>query len=216
MVRSLKRGLPRWDESPTVFHVGRSWAESLVRALNGGRGDRKVEGVRQLVRDINECDRLLAGRGYPRATRRDELPELRIGECGEQVEALMERIDEAYKKLLCQPKLLCPTKSGWIGEWEYRTPNGRTVTGPTQIWLAAVYGLAVGGLLGQVRECKACKRWLFARRKDQRFCSGGCREKDYRSSQEGRAKRTAYMRRYRNGLRRRDEENLRVARKKRK
>jgi hypothetical protein len=52
-------------------------------------------------------------------------------------------------------------------------------------------------LFERVRQCKQCRKWLFAEKNHQLFCSRECRQKHFRTSEEGRKKRKEYMRRYR-------------------
>jgi hypothetical protein len=39
------------------------------------------------------------------------------------------------------------------------------------------------GWLNQVRECRVCGRWFFARRREKRHCSTKCGKKEYQSSE---------------------------------
>jgi hypothetical protein len=57
----------------------------------------------------------------------------------------------------------------------------------------ALLKLAREGLIGSVRQCEQCQRWIFARFRHQRFCPDGrCREKYFRSSESWKAHRRAY------------------------
>ena len=40
------------------------------------------------------------------------------------------------------------------------------------------------GWLNQVRECRVCERWFFARRRGANNCSTKCRKKEYQSSEK--------------------------------
>jgi len=61
----------------------------------------------------------------------------------------------------------------------------------------AITRLEEQGLWDSLSECSQCGKWLCKSRRRQRFCSPKCREKHFRSSDEGRRKRAAYMRSYR-------------------
>lgn len=56
------------------------------------------------------------------------------------------------------------------------------------------------GLLDRIRQCLTCGKWIYARFQRERFCSGPCREKAFRSSPEGKEKRKKYMQGYRERL----------------
>jgi hypothetical protein len=71
--------------------------------------------------------------------------------------------------------------------------------------LQAIEALSKDGSLRQIRQCQSCARWLFAKNRRQRFCSGPCREKAFRKSDEGKAKRAAYMSGYRERLKRMED-----------
>ncbi len=75
--------------------------------------------------------------------------------------------------------------------------------------------LAERGLLGRMRQCVQCRKWLCAKRDWQRFCSDTCREVAFRTTTEGRRKRREYMRRYRSNLKRMEQNALKAARQRR-
>jgi hypothetical protein len=59
--------------------------------------------------------------------------------------------------------------------------------------LGAIFSLGREGLLGNLRRCDECRRWIFARFSHQRFCPGGrCRERYFKSSEKWKAHRRAY------------------------
>ena len=70
--------------------------------------------------------------------------------------------------------------------------------------------LAYFNFLAQVREvnrirlCPNCRRWFFARRTDSKICSPRCQHSASRKTPEARAKRAAYMRKYRATVRKLD------------
>ena len=77
-----------------------------------------------------------------------------------------------------------------------------------------VVRLEEDGLLESLLPCAVCKKWFFAARHWQKYCSDRCRGQHYSSSPEGRATRASYMRGYRKRLQRMDQEMMRVSRKK--
>jgi hypothetical protein len=58
-----------------------------------------------------------------------------------------------------------------------------------------VIELAKLGTLARLMTC-ACGRWFFAKFAHQKFCSTRCRKRNHESSEEFKAARRAYMRRY--------------------
>lgn len=68
-------------------------------------------------------------------------------------------------------------------------PAGESVTAHSVVKL---YGI---GLLDRVRQC-ICKRWFFARFRNQQSCSPKCRHSSYEKTEQFKAKRREYMRRY--------------------
>jgi hypothetical protein len=58
----------------------------------------------------------------------------------------------------------------------------------------------------RIRRCAECEKWLFAaKRSDQQFCDGICRQKHYDSSPEMRESKKLYMREHRADEKRREE-----------
>jgi hypothetical protein len=58
-----------------------------------------------------------------------------------------------------------------------------------------ILGLARANVLDHVRQC-ACKRWFFARSKNQRSCSATCRHRLYERTDAFKAMRRLYMKQY--------------------
>jgi hypothetical protein len=59
----------------------------------------------------------------------------------------------------------------------------------------SVVELTNKGLLDRLKECD-CGRWFFSRFSHQNFCSDRCRKKRHETSEQFRASRREYMRRY--------------------
>jgi len=75
------------------------------------------------------------------------------------------------------------------------------------------------GLLGQVRECRECRKWFFAKNPKRDFCSEKCRVRWWQKTPAGKKARREYMRDLRMNLafkrrerkRREERKRLRVA-----
>jgi len=86
-------------------------------------------------------------------------------------------------------------------------------TSDAERWEYSAIGLLLEVLpyLGQrprIRRCAdaGCREWFFAaKREDQEFCSGNCRQHHYDSDPESRAAKRRYMRQYRVQEKKRDE-----------
>jgi hypothetical protein len=48
----------------------------------------------------------------------------------------------------------------------------------------------------KVRKCQQCSAWFFARRLDQQFCKASCRRKHFETTEEFKATRRQYMRKW--------------------
>jgi hypothetical protein len=62
--------------------------------------------------------------------------------------------------------------------------------------VSSVLRLAELGRLNQLREC-ACGKWFYARFSHQQFCKTSCQQKRFRGTEQYRAHRRQYMRKYR-------------------
>ena len=195
---ATKRGLHKSSVRPLLLS-GPGAAKGLIKRLNDGPNG-EVEALRRLVRNFNEIDDIARGRGFPEVnyTRREfPPPEVHVDVDLPFVRRMRE-IQAAYKSYRAVPWPAYPQKDGWKFHWlqPWSTQSNKSVE--RWIYLAIIHDLAVDGHLRLVRECDFCHRWFFARKSDQRFCTdGSCREKDWRTSAAGRAKRAAYMRGYR-------------------
>jgi hypothetical protein len=91
----------------------------------------------------------------------------------------------------------------WSVHW-YSGRPGRTpmVTfGP----LDMLVDLARAGHLNHLRRCNRCRNWLYARSRNQLFCSLKCQQKNYTETEAFKAYRRQYMRdRYRQQFSRRE------------
>jgi len=183
-------------------------ADRLVAVMNGaGEIDKKIVPERDLapyIRLINACDDIFRNHGYPTIDCRWD-PDFA---------ALLEpKADVLVKKLWRMRasgsmRLGLPNRKGW-------TPKVQGISlGRLHYWISMVDWLAMSGHLRRVRECRLCVQWFRAHRADQRFCSGACKEKYFRSSPQGKAARRDYMRNYRARDKKRTERELENVRKK--
>jgi hypothetical protein len=84
-------------------------------------------------------------------------------------------------------------KESWWFDYERRTP------GVPEIERAAIdafVDLGEEGLIGRIRRCQHCQRWIFARFPHQSCCSAYCRERVFRSSEQWKAKRREKAKEY--------------------
>ena len=205
---------PFYDEECTV--------ESLIKELNNNSKRRGTLVARQLVQDMNEVDRAAQPDRF-RACHPVELlfhfdPVLRkLGidpSVAERMSENMTRIRNAFDGFAVFALPLFPGKSSWTF-WRLKE-----VTSPRNHlpWstLASIYLLAAAGRLRQVRECQICGRWFKAYRPNEtyRFCKVACRNKYWQSTPEGKATKSAYMKRWRRDEREKEERALRLVRKK--
>jgi hypothetical protein len=166
------------------------------------------EKLERLVHDMTSLDRLLASVGYPQ-----NLESVKNLKLRNTASALKARIDQYWSEFTYRASPDLPAQSGWGINLQWQVTKD-SPKGTVYIVGLYIFEGAFRGLLRHISQCKSCNQWFVALRKDQKFCSGKCREKTFRGSSDGKAKRAAYMRRYRAGLKRRDRENLRVTEKK--
>jgi len=123
---------------------------------------------------------------------------------------LIRRIDARLKKLFRPPAFLGFEAKGGTKRTTFgRNPNPKFLR--AALIADSLENLGKLGLIHRIRQCLTCKRWIFARFERERFCSGQCREKAYRSSAQGRRKRRDYMHGYRARLKRMDRNNLKAS-----
>ena len=200
MIQHIKRRLRQSPVWP-LLSSGPGAITDLIKELNTRTGH-DGNALRELVRDFNQIDDMGRACGYPQVSYvREEFPhsETHLGFDGPFMKR-MKKIQAAYKSYRVVPWPAYPQKDGWKFHWvqPWSTVSNKSMV--RWIFLAVIHDLAVIGQLRRVRECNVCRRWFFARRDDQGFCSPSCREKDWRTSPRGRTKRAAYMRGYRERL----------------
>jgi len=102
---------------------------------------------------------------------------------------------------------------GWKADWRHKAKAP-----PAQV-LAFVKLLHLGcELLGRVRECawRECGKYFFAKFSHQECCSGDCRQRRIRSTEQWKKQRRIYMRGLRREQKLREQRQLELSRTKRK
>jgi hypothetical protein len=220
--KQTTRGLQSSDIWP-LLSVSPEAAHLLLNQLNATGEGPDVQAVREMVRNMNEVDRIVRSKGYLTVVNQrvgstvDELAmnlEAQLDKHGfdKSVLELMTKIRATYEAFSLRLRPVFPMKHGWQFSWMNPwsgDPEQRGLVAWT--FLSIIHDFAQAGYLNRVRECKICGKWFFAYRESPRFqfCSDECREKHWRTSPQGKEKRAAFMRNYRSGLKRRKRENLR-------
>ena len=169
---------------------------SLAEILNDERITSKFSEIFSLVRDLKEIERLAEVAGFPKRPYRGALLR-KTAPIFERVEPLLQKGSYILDR---------PTESGWQEAIHSRVKDSL---------FAIVLISAREGLLRRLAECRNCRRWFGTRKKNHLYCSSECRQKAFRKSERGKAKRAAYMRRYREGLRRLEKNYLRASKERR-
>ena len=199
MAFTSKRGLRSSAVWP-LLSVGPNATDFLIRQLNVGTG-RAAKVLRELVRDFNQLEEIGRTHGFPHVNifkKFSSHPEAYRGYDESSVK-LMKKIQAAFGSYRLVPTPAYPQRDGWKFHWLQPWGTGSNPNRSVRwVFHAVIHDLAVAGRLRRVRECDFCRRWFFGRKDDQKFCLvGNCREKHWRTSVAGRAKRAVYMRGYR-------------------
>ena len=222
MRKRTSRGLPT-NTIWALLSTSPGAARLLLSQLNATGESADVQAVREMVRNMNEVDRIVRLKGYPSIVKErvgstiDELAmnlEAQLDKRGfdKSVLALMTKIRNTYESFNLKLRPVFPLKDGWHFSWMNPwsdDPEQRGLIAWT--CFSIIHDFAHAGYLSRVRECKICGEWFFAHYDSFRFrfCSDECREKHWRATPQGKAKRAAFMRKYREGLKRRKREELR-------
>jgi hypothetical protein len=183
-------------------------------------GDEYSAVIRERVRNMNEVDRAIERNG---GTKTINLYHVMVSdgkEGKEQRKKLLKHgFDDSFIKRMTaiqderyevRMHATYPIEGRWQLSWGFPLPERRT-SGANRFVLSAslatTHDLAAKGLLRRVRECSTCGRWFYAYRPGQRyrFCSDACRDKNFRQTPQGRARRAKYMRNYRRNLEQADK-----------
>ncbi len=185
----------------TYSHVSRQY-----------RGER--EGA-ELATWLNENDLTPGGKRVIRLIERIRafVPDLQFGEWVSQEQKgsprtkFLNDLDEFNAELthFKMWPMVSGRKTG-VGKWGKRREAraaGRLVwkwsygNNPVTKTVHRIVRLAEQGLFNRVRQCRSCKRWIYARFRHQGFCSTACQQKHRRSDERWKAQHREYMRQYR-------------------
>jgi len=85
----------------------------------------------------------------------------------------------------------------WDRDWRKQY---RALITPAQLYetqaIDYILGLVRSRRIHLLRRCTQCREWLFARSRNQKFCSFKCQQKDYTQSESWKSHRREYMREY--------------------
>jgi len=129
--------------------------------------------IAQLIRDLNASAEIFVRTGKPdtvlvhRIDRELARYSLKVKQVHVQ--------DEDKYKTFAEPR--------WIFGW-YSSAGERAVQ-----MIFGIVRLGERGLLGRVRTCKRCARWLYAKFNHQRFCGKRCQLLHYQTSEERKRRR---------------------------
>jgi hypothetical protein len=173
-------------------------AEGMAKHLNGRRGAVGFARVEAVINALNQIDRVVRSEKYPS----NAYAGIYKGKFGGQTMKLKRVVDDFMREVRLVVALGEPREEGW---------DLVQVVSPVHP-PASERGIYLDALLifNSATHGDVCGRWFVRTREDHRFCEPACREKAFRSSEEGRAKRAKFMRAYRAGLKRRDSENLKA------
>jgi len=183
----------------------------VVVYMNSRHGRPGFDRVERVVNAMNYLDRLAESVEYTGSTRKG----IAKGELGREAQQQNRVVDQFVRECRFSLGLGAPRPKAWIRLYMYFPDTYSRSSKITETYVGGVHILeaAFQGFLRRLSQCPTCEKWFVLRRVDHKFCSGKCREKAFRHSDEGRAKRARFMRQYRERLKRRDAENLRVSRK---
>jgi hypothetical protein len=165
--------------------------------------------IRERVTNMNEMDRAIERNGGTKAI--SLYWNMRPPNRKERTELIKHGFDDSFIKRMTAIHRECnkidmratyPINGKWRFFLGFPETDPRTGELRLSVCLAIIHDLATKGLLRRVRECGTCGRWFFAYRPGERyrFCSDACRDKHWRQTPQGRARRAKYTRDYRRRL----------------
>jgi len=110
------------------------------------------------------------------------------------VNAELEELVDRINRQLCRYRLY-----PLLGTVNSRLPIKFSWTSASSLvgsLVADIVQLASSGYIERVRKCDECEKWYYARFINQRFCGRHCRQRNYTTSEKGKARRREYMRAY--------------------
>jgi hypothetical protein len=102
---------------------------------------------------------------------------------------LLGEINELLSRYKCSPFIGCQVdRDAWYVGWD-------PLDEPEQAAIVHLLISAQMGVIERIARCRTCRLWFFGRRRAS-FCSTKCRQASYRASENGKATKRNYMRRY--------------------
>jgi len=191
----------------------------LLDALND-HGYENGHTVREMVRNMNIVSGITEQRPVPRNAG-PYFPgwqkELRKYGFDESFANRMAKIRDTFDGSRFEVQILFPEEGRWRFEWRIPWRFDRSTQNWSELYpfldIIVIRHLAEDGRLRLIRECETCGRWFLAHRPSPkyRFHSNACRDKYWRKTPEGKAKRRDFMRGYRERLKKREEAKLKAA-----
>lgn len=112
-----------------------------------------------------------------------------------EIDRLLASINKRLARYRFWPYMLGVYQARWAMAWSQKRPAKKYKMGEAQA-LEIILNLARAAHLNRLRTCTRCQRWLYAKFRHQAFCSTKCRQMQYTRTEEFKAKRRLYMRRY--------------------
>lgn len=189
----------------------------LVQYLNEAKPERKGKRIVQILQEMLELEKLeppvwseridgpmmvmKGGKAVPNPLLRKVAPEKY------KLQLEIEKRKSVLNRELARYRFLPFVSPHWGGRWlliwqiQSRVPKKvKLHRGVMELHdgtaLQMILDLARAGYLNRLRRCSACRRWLYAKFRHQNFCSTKCQQKHYTQSEEWKAHRREYMRRY--------------------
>jgi len=189
---SIAGGLP-----PSVTLLG-----DLVKFLNETRTSegRRIELVLQKMLELDAMTKPIEGIiGADLSLKRTDPEKFELQWEIEKKQALLNKELSRYRFI---PRAEVAVGGGggaseWVAWWrgESRRWEKHLRMIPSEA-LELILKLTQIGYLTRLRRCARCHKWLYARFRHQTFCSMKCQQKQYTDTEEFKAKRRVYMRRY--------------------
>jgi hypothetical protein len=112
-----------------------------------------------------------------------------------EIDRLQASINERLARYRFWPHVLSPHQARWVVAWSPKRRGAGYEMGEEKA-LEIILNLARAAHLNRLRTCTHCQRWLYAKFRHQTFCSTKCQQLQYTQTEEFKANRRLYMRRY--------------------
>lgn len=189
----------------------------LVRYLNEAEREREGKRIIQILQEMLELENIeppvwsesidgpmmviKGGKAVPNPLLRKAAPEKY------KLQLEIEKRKSVLNRELARYRFLPFASPHWEGRWlliwqiqlrerKKRKPHRGVMELDDGTALQMILDLARAGYLNRLRRCSHCRRWLYAKFRHQNFCSTKCQQKHYTQSEEWKAHRREYMRRY--------------------